>query len=322
MPTLSSMNSMPASSHGGDLLLVDRAGGVGDVGLAGAEQLEAVTGAGTVDGGARRRSRSRRAARRRGPRWARRSRSRRRSRRPRPSGSPRNRQGSRSHRWSSWTRRRRRTPRPRGRRRAAGTARAIGFFLNKGCPPWGSNRCPPGDRSSLRTVGRPRWRRSDGQGEREVNRAPTFGGAVAGQLRRRALVRAISCRRRWVSTVARAVDVVPAAVGVELPGQRVVGQVHLEDLLEAGLQLGLVDRHQRLDAPVEVAGHQVGRADEDPWAGRDRRRWRSGRSGCARGSGRRSTAPGCAPTARARPGMRQQMPRMMRSISTPALDAS
>ena len=49
--TLSSMNSMPASSHSGHLFLVDRAGGVGDVGLAGAERLEAVTGAGTVDGG-------------------------------------------------------------------------------------------------------------------------------------------------------------------------------------------------------------------------------------------------------------------------------
>ena len=45
------------------------------------------------------------------------------------------------------------------------------------------------------------------------------------------------------------------------------------------------------------------------------RRWRTGRCGCARGSGRRSSAPGCCSDRPGTPGMRQQMPRMMRSTS-------
>ena len=52
------------------------------------------------------------------------------------------------------------------------------------------------------------------------------------------------------------------AVRVELPGRDVVGEVELEDLLETGAQLRLEHRNQRLDAPVEVALHQVRRADE------------------------------------------------------------
>src|SRR5207302_8788479 len=53
----------------------------------------------------------------------------------------------------------------------------------------------------------------------------------------------------------------PGAVGLELPRQSVVGQVHVEDLLEAGSQLVVGDGRQGLHAPIEVAGHQVGRAE-------------------------------------------------------------
>ena len=49
MPTWSSVYSMPLSSQICGLFVLDRAGGVGDVGLAVAEQLETVAGAGTVD---------------------------------------------------------------------------------------------------------------------------------------------------------------------------------------------------------------------------------------------------------------------------------
>ena len=60
---------------------------------------------------------------------------------------------------------------------------------------------------------------------------------------------------------AAALDVAPRALGTERPGQRVVGQVDVEDLLEPVLQAGVDDRDERLDPAVEVAGHQVGRAD-------------------------------------------------------------
>ena len=50
LPIWSSTNSMPFSSHGLDLLVLDLRRGVVDVGLALAEQLEAVAGAGAVDG--------------------------------------------------------------------------------------------------------------------------------------------------------------------------------------------------------------------------------------------------------------------------------
>ena len=48
--TWSSVYSMPASSHTADLVLLDRARGVGDVGLVLAEHLEAATRAGLADG--------------------------------------------------------------------------------------------------------------------------------------------------------------------------------------------------------------------------------------------------------------------------------
>ena len=41
----------------------------------------------------------------------------------------------------------------------------------------------------------------------------------------------------------------------------VVGEVHVEDLLEPRLHLGVLDVHQGFDAAVEVPLHEVGRAD-------------------------------------------------------------
>src|SRR3546814_6125311 len=55
---------------------------------------------------------------------------------------------------------------------------------------------------------------------------------------------------------------ISGAVGAELPGLRVVGQVDVEDLLQPGRLLGLLHRGEDLHPQVEVAGHEVGRADE------------------------------------------------------------
>src|SRR5205807_10292346 len=54
----------------------------------------------------------------------------------------------------------------------------------------------------------------------------------------------------------------PLAVGAERPGERVSGHVDVEDLLEPGAQVVVCDRRESLHAAVEVAGHEVGRADE------------------------------------------------------------
>src|SRR5215217_4321262 len=53
----------------------------------------------------------------------------------------------------------------------------------------------------------------------------------------------------------------PAAVLQQLPGLDVVGQHDVQDLLEPAGQVGVGDRGDHLDPQVEVAGHQVGRAD-------------------------------------------------------------
>ncbi len=54
----------------------------------------------------------------------------------------------------------------------------------------------------------------------------------------------------------------PPAVGVELPGEHVVGEAHVEDLLQSGLQRRRLDRCQGLDPPIEVSLHEVSRPDE------------------------------------------------------------
>src|SRR5829696_588021 len=54
---------------------------------------------------------------------------------------------------------------------------------------------------------------------------------------------------------------VPAAVLGQLPGLDVVGQHDVQDLLEPAGQVGVGDRGDDLDPQVEVAGHEVGRAD-------------------------------------------------------------
>src|SRR5579864_4578960 len=54
----------------------------------------------------------------------------------------------------------------------------------------------------------------------------------------------------------------PRAVRSELPSQDVVREVDLEDLRQATAQSRIGDRDDRLDAAVEVARHEVGRAEE------------------------------------------------------------
>ena len=119
----------------------------------------------------------------------------------------------------------------------------------------------------------------------------------------------------------RRADLAPGAVGAELPGQHVVGQVDVEDLVEPVLQ-----RRGRRPARAPRPGGRgcgaSGRPSRCRYAGRPGpRRWRSGRCGSARGSDRRSSAPGCSRDRPGTPGRRQQMPRTIRSICTPACDA-
>src|SRR5438067_9518936 len=54
----------------------------------------------------------------------------------------------------------------------------------------------------------------------------------------------------------------PASVRPQLPGLRVVRQERLEDRLQLVPCLRVLDRHDDLDAVVEVAGHQVGAAEQ------------------------------------------------------------
>ena len=81
--------------------------------------------------------------------------------------------------------------------------------------------------------------------------------------RRRARSMASSLSRPATLTPVHVRDAAPAPVRPEHPGVGVVGEDQVENLEQAGLQLGVVHRHQHLDAPVEVALHQVGRADEE-----------------------------------------------------------
>src|SRR5215207_7355334 len=55
----------------------------------------------------------------------------------------------------------------------------------------------------------------------------------------------------------------PMPVGVQVPGVGVVLEGAVEDVEQVGAQLLLANRGDELDAVVEVAGHQVGRADVD-----------------------------------------------------------
>jgi hypothetical protein len=52
----------------------------------------------------------------------------------------------------------------------------------------------------------------------------------------------------------------PGAVRAEQPGVAVVGQQHGDQLLDPGARAGVLDRHDDLDPAVEVALHQVRRA--------------------------------------------------------------
>src|SRR5947209_816874 len=54
---------------------------------------------------------------------------------------------------------------------------------------------------------------------------------------------------------------VPLLVGIERPRERVIRQASLERVVELGLKIVVLDRGEELDALVEIAWHQVGRAD-------------------------------------------------------------
>src|SRR5205085_1997848 len=56
---------------------------------------------------------------------------------------------------------------------------------------------------------------------------------------------------------------VPRVVALELPGVRVVGQRALEGVEQVVAKDRMVDWGDQLDARVEIAGHEVGRADVD-----------------------------------------------------------
>ena len=63
---------------------------------------------------------------------------------------------------------------------------------------------------------------------------------------------------------ARAVDLLdppPPGVGPEAPGPPVVGLHDPDDLGDPVAGVAVLDRHERLDPPIEVALHQVGRPD-------------------------------------------------------------
>ena len=109
-----------------------------------------------------------------------------------------------------------------------------------------------------------------------------------------------------------------------------VGERELEHLVEPRLVLGVGDRHEHLDAPVEVARHPVGASRSGTAVG-DRARLDAARPVAAtrrRGephdprvlevAAEHASGPGCSRSGPARRGTRQQMPRTIRSICTPA----
>ena len=72
----------------------------------------------------------------------------------------------------------------------------------------------------------------------------------------------------------------PASVRRELPGRRVVGERRVEDRVDLLARTRLLDRHEDLDAVVEVPRHQVGRAEIDARPSPASKRT----GGCARGT--------------------------------------
>ena len=82
-------------------------------------------------------------------------------------------------------------------------------------------------------------------------------------MRRRARSRASSLSRSCELTPWRFVHPAPTPVRSQLPGVRLVGEDEIEHLEEAGLELGVVHRDDDLDPAIEIAAHEVGRADVD-----------------------------------------------------------
>ena len=54
----------------------------------------------------------------------------------------------------------------------------------------------------------------------------------------------------------------PGVVGLEFPAHDVVGELERQHVVEPLLMLRMVDGHQDFDPAIEVARHQVGRADQ------------------------------------------------------------
>ena len=54
----------------------------------------------------------------------------------------------------------------------------------------------------------------------------------------------------------------PGVIRLQFPAHDVVGKEEVEHGVDPLLVFGVLDRHEDLDAAVEVARHQVGRADE------------------------------------------------------------
>src|SRR5665213_447241 len=59
----------------------------------------------------------------------------------------------------------------------------------------------------------------------------------------------------------------PGSLAGQLPGKGVVAQLELQELLDLPVEVGVGHGHYRLDPPVEVTRHQVGRPDESAAAG-------------------------------------------------------
>ena len=116
--------------------------------------------------------------------------------------------------------------RSRGRREKRATA---------GQSYWSSGRRPGELSRRSRRAARRRGRRGA--------RAAPPGRCAAGRFRRRR---------------------VQSPSAVELPGVGVVGEAALEHVEQLRLQVRVFDRRDQLDPAVEVARHQVGRADQDP----------------------------------------------------------
>ena len=91
------------------------------------------------------------------------------------------------------------------------------------------------------------------------------------------LTYSMSCSWELIgSAPVRGHDPAPRPVGTELPRERGVGELEVEDRLDLGRRQRVVDRRHQLHAVVEVAGHHVRRPDPVVRPPADRERERAG----------------------------------------------